>query len=71
DEGIGMSHTQTMRLGEPYFSTKDTKGTGLGMMVVFRIIENMGGIIKIDSAVGKGTSVILTFPKTGPKSLAT
>lgn len=71
DEGIGMSHTQTMRLGEPYFSTKDTKGTGLGMMVVFRIIENMGGIIKIDSTVGKGTSVILTFPKKLPKSLAT
>jgi two-component system sporulation sensor kinase B len=63
DEGVGMTEVQKVRLGEPYFTTKEIKGTGLGMMVVYRIIETMGGKIKIDSELGKGTSVTLVFPK--------
>jgi two-component system sporulation sensor kinase B len=62
DEGIGMSQLQISRLGEPFFSTKDTKGTGLGMMVVFRIIESMNGKIKVDSKPGEGTKIVLQFP---------
>jgi two-component system sporulation sensor kinase B len=61
DEGMGMSSTQISRLGEPYFSTK-VKGTGLGMMVVYRIVETMRGTIKVKSEVGKGTTFTLTFP---------
>jgi two-component system sporulation sensor kinase B len=61
DEGMGMSSTQISRLGEPYFSTK-VKGTGLGMMVVYRIVETMRGTIKVKSEVEKGTTFILNFP---------
>lgn len=62
DTGSGMSPEQVARLGEPYFSINEQKGTGLGMMVVYRIIEGMGGTVKITSKVNIGTSVSLSLP---------
>ncbi|TFE19591.1 sensor histidine kinase [Cohnella luojiensis] len=61
DNGEGMDEEQIVNLGVPYFSTK-TKGTGLGMMVTFRIIEVMKGTIKIHSTKGKGTEFLIRFP---------
>jgi two-component system sporulation sensor kinase B len=61
DNGVGMSPLEIARLGEPYFSTK-SKGTGLGMMVTFRIIELMRGQLSFTSAQGEGTEAILRFP---------
>lgn len=62
DTGIGMSKEQLLRLGEPYFSTKE-KGTGLGMMVAFSIIKCMGGSYKVHSIPKVGTTFFITFPK--------
>lgn len=62
DTGHGMSREHVARLGEPYFSLKEQKGTGLGMMVVFRIVEGMGGSIKVTSEEQVGTSIMLSFP---------
>jgi two-component system sporulation sensor kinase B len=62
DEGVGMTSQQKSRLGEPYFTTKGSKGTGLGMMVVYRIVESMNGKIQIDSKQGVGTDITLHFP---------
>ncbi len=62
DTGIGMDANQLSRLGEPYFSTKEIKGTGLGMMVVYRIIESMNGFIEVESEVGEGTCFTITLP---------
>ncbi|MGG6471116.1 ATP-binding protein, partial [Saccharococcus caldoxylosilyticus] len=64
DTGVGMTKEQIERLGEPYFTTKGRRGTGLGMMVVYRIIESMGGTIQIASEVNKGTQVSLYLPLT-------
>ena len=61
DTGDGMTAEQQARLGEPYFSTKE-KGTGLGLMVSYRIIEAMGGMITVESKIGKGTSFQIMFP---------
>jgi two-component system sporulation sensor kinase B len=61
DTGIGMTKKQIARLGEPFFSLNDQKGTGLGMMVVFRIVESMKGKLEIKSEVGKGTNVKIIF----------
>lgn len=71
DNGIGMTNEQITRLGEPYFSTKEGKGTGLGMMVVFRIIEGIGGSIKVRSQVGKGTHFEVSLPSTKEKKPTT
>jgi two-component system, sporulation sensor kinase B len=62
DTGIGMTNEQIQKLGEPYFTTKGSKGTGLGMMVTFNIIKAMYGKIVIKSKVGKGTTFIIHFP---------
>ncbi|MBE2905976.1 ATP-binding protein [Anoxybacillus flavithermus] len=62
DTGVGMTKEQIERLGEPYFTTKGTKGTGLGMMVVYRIVETMKGDLFIHSEVGQGTDVYMYFP---------
>ncbi|WP_052339394.1 sensor histidine kinase [Gorillibacterium massiliense] len=61
DNGEGMCEDQIAKLGEPYFSTK-TKGTGLGLMVTFRLIELMKGTLEFRSAIGKGTEAIVRFP---------
>ena len=61
DNGEGMGNEVLARLGEPYFSNK-TKGTGLGLMVTFRIIEVMNGEIHFTSERGAGTEVVIRFP---------
>ena len=61
DNGIGMDIDEISRLGEPYFSNK-TKGTGLGLMVTFRIIEAMKGKIHFTSHRGIGTEVVISIP---------
>lgn len=61
DNGEGMGPDVLARLGEPYFSNK-TKGTGLGLMVTFRIIEAMDGDIYFTSKQGVGTDAVITLP---------
>lgn len=65
DNGAGMEEEQIAKLGEPYFSTK-TKGTGLGLMVTFRIIEVMKGTLEFRSTKGEGTEALLRFPLVQP-----
>lgn len=69
DEGTGMTEEQKNRLGEPYFSSKDVKGTGLGMMVVYRIVETMKGKVSVTSEQGIGTGITLQFPTINEKAI--
>ncbi|MEH7225948.1 HAMP domain-containing sensor histidine kinase [Bacillus sp. JJ1566] len=62
DTGLGMTKEQIERLGEPYYSTKGSKGTGLGMMVVYSIVKAMKGTIRVTSTVGEGTEFTFQFP---------
>lgn len=61
DNGIGMTEEQLKRLGEPFFTMKET-GTGLGMMITFKIIQNHHGEIHVDSKVNKGTTFTVKLP---------
>jgi two-component system sporulation sensor kinase B len=61
DNGIGMRPEQILKLGEPYFSAK-TKGTGIGLMVVYRIIQSLEGIIQVTSKLNEGTDFIIKLP---------
>jgi PAS domain S-box-containing protein len=65
DTGSGMSDEVKKHLYEPFFTTKERgKGTGLGLAGVYGIVKNHKGVIKIESEVGKGTTVFLKFPKS-------
>lgn len=61
DTGTGMKKEQLEKLGTPYFSTKSS-GTGLGTMVIFSIVKEMRGEVKVESELGKGTTFTLFIP---------
>jgi two-component system, sporulation sensor kinase A len=54
DQGCGIPPEKIAKLGEPFYTTKE-KGTGLGLMVSYNIIENHNGRIKVISYPGEGT----------------
>ena len=64
DTGTGIPPETLARVFEPFFTTKDrARGTGLGLGQVRRFAEQHGGDVVIESAVGRGTSVILHLPR--------
>ncbi|HFJ9298117.1 ATP-binding protein [Bacillus paranthracis] len=66
DKGIGIPEERIKRLGEPFYSTKE-KGTGIGLMLSYKIIESHQGNISIMSEVGVGTTVTIYLPKIQSK----
>lgn len=61
DEGCGIAQERIPHLGEPFYSNKE-KGTGLGLMISYKIIENHKGTIKVESRLGKGTVFTIILP---------
>ncbi|WP_158638324.1 sensor histidine kinase [Panacibacter ginsenosidivorans] len=67
DSGIGMNEQVKHKIFEPFFTTKSVGvGTGLGMAIVFKIIEEHHGKIEVESEPGKGAEFILTLPYIHP-----
>lgn len=63
DEGSGMPPEVLERAFEPLFTTKGPeRGTGLGLPTVLRFVEDAGGSLHVDTAVGRGTEVALRLP---------
>lgn len=61
DEGCGIPEDRISRLGEPFYSLKE-KGTGLGLMMCYKIIEEHYGKLQISSELNKGTTVDIRLP---------
>ncbi|HJV46031.1 MAG TPA: ATP-binding protein [Bacillota bacterium] len=61
DQGYGISQNQLEKIFQPFFTTKET-GTGLGLMVSKRIIQNHNGKMRIESKIGNGTTVEIVLP---------
>ena len=61
DTGGGMSATNLSRVFEPYFTTKPS-GTGLGLLIVRRIVREHGGELSIESSEGKGLTLTIRLP---------
>jgi len=60
DDGIGMDENTARRLFEPYFTTKDF-GTGLGLVIAKKFIEEHNGKITVSTKLGEGTTFYLSF----------
>ncbi len=63
DQGVGIPHENLNKIFEPYFTTK-SKGTGLGLAVVYSVIAKHEGHIDVESEVGKGTTFHILLPAT-------
>lgn len=62
DNGIGMNEDVVKRAFEPFFTTKGSKGSGLGLSVSYKIIQDHGGFIKIESKENLGTFFYISLP---------
>ncbi|RLA87528.1 MAG: hypothetical protein DRG40_00085 [Deltaproteobacteria bacterium] len=64
DSGVGIPPEDLQRIFSPFFTTKE-RGTGLGLTVVHRIVEVHGGLVEVESEVGKGTTFRISIPLKG------
>jgi signal transduction histidine kinase/ActR/RegA family two-component response regulator len=62
DTGTGMSEEVRRRCLEPFFTTKGERGSGLGLSLVYGVVDRLGGAIEIDSGFGRGTAITITLP---------
>ena len=69
DTGTGMDEATRSRCLELFFTTKGARGTGLGLPMVYGMIERHGGELQIDSEVGRGTTMRLIFPAAATRQV--
>ena len=63
DTGIGIPLQHLHNIFDPFFTTKQVgEGTGLGLSISYGIIEKLGGRIKVNSHLGKGTNFVVRLP---------
>ncbi|MGD8800651.1 MAG: ATP-binding protein, partial [Desulfobacterales bacterium] len=62
DNGVGMDEAVVKKLFTSFFSTKGHRGTGLGLMVTRKLIEEHDGSIDVNSQPGKGTTLTVRMP---------
>ena len=64
DDGAGMAPEVLAKAFEPFFTTKPTgEGTGLGLSMIYGFVRQSGGRVRIDSALGRGTTVCIYLPR--------
>jgi two-component system NtrC family sensor kinase len=66
DNGMGIPDEDLPHIFEPFFSTKEGKGTGLGLWVSYGIVQSHGGNIRVRSRPGRGTIFTISLPINGP-----
>lgn len=67
DNGSGIPPEHLENIFQPFFSTKDSKGTGLGLAVTRKIVEEHGGRLQVKSTLNEGTSFYMVLPENPPR----
>jgi len=62
DNGCGMEEETKAKIFQEFFSTKGSRGTGLGLMVTKKIVDEHGGVMQCSSERGKGSKFIIRLP---------
>ena len=71
DNGHGIESENLDKIFEPFFTTKQVgEGTGMGLSISYRIIEDLGGTITVQSKEGRGTAFTMTLPRQDDKGIA-
>jgi signal transduction histidine kinase len=71
DNGPGISEEQLGKIFDPFYTTKAVgKGSGMGLSICYRIVENHGGTITVNSKLGKGSIFTVTLPRQGEHHMA-
>jgi signal transduction histidine kinase len=70
DTGVGIASENLPNVFEPFYTSK-TRGSGLGLTTVYRIVCDHGGDVTISSAVGSGTEVVISLPVGSPECAGT
>jgi two-component system sensor histidine kinase HydH len=63
DNGLGIDEDARDQIFDPFYTSRE-EGTGLGLALCRKIVDNHGGSIEVESAAGEGTEFVLTFPKS-------
>ncbi|MFH1136874.1 MAG: response regulator [Pseudomonadota bacterium] len=71
DNGVGMTAETKKNLFSLFFSSKGSRGTGLGLFVSYKIIRQHGGNIEVESEPGQGSRFKITLPKVLPETIKT
>ncbi|MCB1098457.1 MAG: response regulator [Verrucomicrobiae bacterium] len=66
DTGCGIAPSKLGCIFEPFYSSKGSEGTGLGLSVVKGIVEQHGGVVRVTSEVNRGTTFTVVLPAAGP-----
>jgi two-component system sensor histidine kinase HydH len=69
DNGVGISEKDLNQIFDPFFSTKE-QGSGLGLSIVYKLVEGHQGEIKVESKEGEGTKFIIYLPQKGGSNFA-
>ena len=71
DTGKGIAAENLQKIFDPFFSTKEIgKGTGLGLSISYKIVQQHGGRISVESVVGNGTTFKVWLPLNPPADAA-
>lgn len=62
DNGCGMDEETKAKIFQQFFSTKGSRGTGLGLMITHKIVDEHRGVIECSSELGKGTTFVIRLP---------